>query len=460
MVCTLLVKLSRALLMKTASMSFFWSFWASPDDNHGIIDANDVASMDDVFGDSASGFSRSRVSTATALQRERPRRMADLFREIMLSHPKLLPDGSDYSTAICGAGGESVKQQLGPRGSSHDIRLNIQRPILADQTNVATSGSFVINPQIAQHGAVWSDSKHQVIGAVEVHASASPTETVTVQPDGTIQHAHGDPQCAPLPVLTADDLAGLDDLSSWSSSLLDHIDFTPAQWIDSPATSVGATTSAEPVQHHQPADPASGSLHAIQDPSHDPPCIVSPSAHEVAVPLLPAGPAITVDEHLVGVRCVNWCKEFADKLALVTAAVDVNSLTIVRQSKLGVLAGKRGDRRYQDLEEQTKQAFIAIRAEIARDRMTAESPNTETGNGLAIEALQRKHLDAEAAVRVNTQGIERINTQEGLRAAKTARKFWLMESASEANVNAYRAMSTEMSVMNDTLATLTMNAII
>ena len=27
MVCTLLVKLSRALLMKTASMSFFWSLW-------------------------------------------------------------------------------------------------------------------------------------------------------------------------------------------------------------------------------------------------------------------------------------------------------------------------------------------------------------------------------------------------------------------------------------------------
>ena len=46
----------------------------------------------------------------------------------------------------------------------------------------------VINPQIAQHGAVWSDSKRQVIGAVEVHVSASPTETVTVQPDGTIQH--------------------------------------------------------------------------------------------------------------------------------------------------------------------------------------------------------------------------------------------------------------------------------
>ena len=200
----------------------------------------------------------------------------------------------------------------------------------------------------------------------------------------------------PLPVLTADDLAGLDDLSSWTSSLLDHIDFTPAQWIDSPATSLGATISAEPVQHHQPADPASGSLHAIQDPSRDPPCIVSLSTQEVAVPLLPAGPVIAVDEHHAGVRCANWRKEFADKLAVLTASVDVNSLTIARQSKLGVLTGKRGDSRYQALEEQTKQSFIAIRAEIASDRMTAESPNTETRNGRAIVALQRKHLEAEA----------------------------------------------------------------
>ena len=177
-------------------------------------------------------------------------------------------------------------------------------------------------------------------------------------------------------MLTADDLAGLDDLSSWSSSLLDHIDFTPAQWIDSPATSVGATTSAEPVQHHQPADPASGSLHAIQDPSHDPPCIVSPNAHEAAATLLPVGTAVVVDEHIVGGRCVNCCKEYADKLALVTTAVDVNSITIGRQCKLGALAGKRVDRRFQDFEEQTKQSFRAIRAEIAPDRMTVESPNT------------------------------------------------------------------------------------
>ncbi|XP_030222038.1 uncharacterized protein LOC115550843 [Gadus morhua] len=258
--------------------------------------------------------------------------------------------GCDYFTANCGTGGESVKQQQGPRGNLPDIRLNIQRPILADQTNVLTSGSFVpieanviqrtpgpnrlskknlkrsagvvvaipcsplaieqlqipykkarkdathngltpenitqviqavINPQIAPHGAAWTDPKHRVIGDVEVYVPESPTETVTVQPDGTIQHAHGDPQCAPPPELTADDWAGLDDISSWTSSLLEHIDFTPAQWIDSPATSVEATTSAEPVQHHQPADPASGPLQAVQDPISDPPCTVSPIAHEM-----------------------------------------------------------------------------------------------------------------------------------------------------------------------------------
>ncbi|CAL8237773.1 unnamed protein product [Boreogadus saida] len=41
------------------------------------------ASLDDVFGDSASGFSRSRVTTATFVQHEKPRWMADLFGEIM-----------------------------------------------------------------------------------------------------------------------------------------------------------------------------------------------------------------------------------------------------------------------------------------------------------------------------------------------------------------------------------------
>ena len=46
----------------------------------------------------------------------------------------------------------------------------------------------VINPKIAQHGGVWSESKQQVIETADVHVSASPTETVSVQPDGTIQH--------------------------------------------------------------------------------------------------------------------------------------------------------------------------------------------------------------------------------------------------------------------------------
>ena len=39
--------------------------------------------MDDVFGDSTSGFSRSWVTTATVVQHEKPRQMADLFGEIM-----------------------------------------------------------------------------------------------------------------------------------------------------------------------------------------------------------------------------------------------------------------------------------------------------------------------------------------------------------------------------------------
>ena len=49
---------------------------------HFVVD--DVASLDDVFPGSASEFSRSGASTeATIVPRERPRRMADLFGEIM-----------------------------------------------------------------------------------------------------------------------------------------------------------------------------------------------------------------------------------------------------------------------------------------------------------------------------------------------------------------------------------------
>ena len=68
------------------------------DDDH--IEVDDVAFLDDVFADSASGFSRSRASTSTVVPKEKPRRMADLFGEIMgpaatikgiLCQPRLSP---------------------------------------------------------------------------------------------------------------------------------------------------------------------------------------------------------------------------------------------------------------------------------------------------------------------------------------------------------------------------------
>ena len=180
---------------------------------------------------------------------------------------------------------------------------------------------------------------------------------------------------------------------------------------------------------------------------------MSPIAHEVAVLRLPAGPAIADGEYWAVPQDAKWRKEFADKLAVLTATVAVNSSAIDRQSK-------RGDSRYQALEEQTKQSFSAIRLENARDRMIAKSPNTETSNGLAIVDLQRKHFAAAVAVRGNTQGIAKISSVEALRASKTARKLWLMESTCKANLDAYRALCTEMSVMSDTVAKLSLNTII
>ena len=71
-------------------------------------------------------------------------------------------------------------------------------------------------------------------------------------------------------------------------------------------------------------------------------------------------------------------------------------------------------------------------------------------NGLAIASQQRKHLDVEAAVPVNTLAIERARAEEGPKAAKTTQKYWLIESTGRDNVRAYQAMSAEMTVMNDT----------
>ncbi|CAL8317286.1 unnamed protein product [Gadus morhua 'NCC'] len=94
---------------------------------------------------------------------------------------------------ISDVGYESVKRHQVPRAPGADIRLNNQRSILGDRTNVGASSSY---------------------------------ETVTVQPDGCIQHVLGDPQDAPLPELTDEDLEGLTDVPLWPSALLEQLDFT------------------------------------------------------------------------------------------------------------------------------------------------------------------------------------------------------------------------------------------
>jgi hypothetical protein len=46
----------------------------------------------------------------------------------------------------------------------------------------------VINPKIVHHGGGWSESKQPVIETSVVSVSEPPAETLTVQPDGGIQH--------------------------------------------------------------------------------------------------------------------------------------------------------------------------------------------------------------------------------------------------------------------------------
>ena len=63
-----------------------------------------------------------------------------------------------------------------------------------DAHSVLTPGNFnlvlqaVISPEIARQGGGWSESKQPVVETVVESVSEPPTETVTVQPDGTIQH--------------------------------------------------------------------------------------------------------------------------------------------------------------------------------------------------------------------------------------------------------------------------------
>ena len=209
-----------------------------------------------------------------------------------------------------------------------------------------------------------------------------------------LQTVLGDPQYAPLPELTDEDIEALADIPLWPSALLEQLDFTPAQWIDPPATSVGGTARAEPV-NHQPAAPASGSRPIIQASIHDPPGTVSPYAYGAVATLLPVGAAVA-GEYIAGGPCTKCCKDCADKLTVVTTAADVNALTIGRQCKLGALSVKRNDIRFQAIEEQTKQSLKtlgAIKAEIARDRRAIASQKAALVRyGLAIESIQQKNL--------------------------------------------------------------------
>ena len=52
-------------------------------EDEDIIEVDDAASIDDVFADSAFRLSHSRASTAMVVPREKPRRMAELFGEIV-----------------------------------------------------------------------------------------------------------------------------------------------------------------------------------------------------------------------------------------------------------------------------------------------------------------------------------------------------------------------------------------
>ena len=107
--------------------------------------------------------------------------------------------------------------------------------------------------------------------------------------------------------------------------------------------------------------------------------------------------------------------------------------------------------------KRSRHSLGAIKAEIGRDRRANASQKAElVRNGLAIESQQRKHLDLETAVRVNTLAIERGSTLDGPKAAKIARKIWLIESTGRDNVRAYQTMCAEMTVMNNALDKLTM----
>ena len=213
----------------------------------------------------------------------------------------------------------------------------------------------------------------------------------------------GDPEDAPLPELTYEDIEGLTGIPQWTSDLLDQLDVTPAQWIDIPDDAVVGNASSTPI---------------------NPP------------PTAPDGSA-AADEYNVGYPCANCCKECVGKLTAVTTSAHVNALTIGRHCKLGALSAKRIDSRFQTIEAQTG-AIGEIKDELVR-------------YGLAIEAIQQQILVVEAAARVNTRAMDR-----GVLISNMARKIWLIENTAQDNIRAYKAMSDRMTIMNDALDMLTM----
>ena len=64
-------------------INIFKAGFPDVEDDDDLIEVDDNASLDNVFADSASGFSHSRASTAMVVPREKPRRMDDLFGKIM-----------------------------------------------------------------------------------------------------------------------------------------------------------------------------------------------------------------------------------------------------------------------------------------------------------------------------------------------------------------------------------------
>ncbi|CAL8370141.1 unnamed protein product [Boreogadus saida] len=333
----------------------------------------------------------------------------------------------------------------------------------------ATGGLTPFDFNLVITAALNPDSPMQVrrLSAKPQHVietGAPPTESVIVLPE-LIKPAIGDSQGELLPELTAEDIEGLQDsenLPMWTDSLLDHIDCTPAQWIDPPSTTVGGINSTGPVQP-QPAVPTSGALQAIQSLINTHPSTRIVSSPAVTPPLpYSAGRG---DEHISGGSCVNCCKECVDKLTLVSKAAVVNSITIGRHCKLSALAGKRTDGQLRDIVVQTKKSLGGLKTVLMNDRYAYASQKEKLmcQNAehvrivLAIESLLCKHSDLEAAVRVNTLAIEQANTHEQQNSSSIARKFMLIESVGRDNVRAYKAMSAEMTVMNNTLEKLTLS---